>query len=57
MNKKQQTYDLIDSIIDEVINNLEYEVEVQGYQDYGVVASVYDRDKLRTKLTKLLWEK
>ena len=48
--------DIVQDLIDAVIDNLEYEIETNGYHDYDVVAFP-DTDKIRVLVEKILKEK
>ena len=51
----RKTGDIVEDIIETVLENCEYEVEVQGYHDYGVTP-IPSAD-LKEKIEKILTEK
>ena len=55
MKKEKKVFmDKVDEIIDAVLDNADFEVDVCGYQDYDVLMFVNKKDK--DKVAELLWE-
>ena len=48
--------DIVDDLIDAVLDNCDYEIEVYGCQDY-VAVPCPDTDKIRVVIEKILKEK